>query len=156
MIEPAGSVARLDETIPGLIDTGCRGPIWISGPPEPLTAQAVEDFYVNPFSVDDEILFIFSRQARPSAPEGSIRGRLTVDDRECLRIDGYLVLWPPTVHPREDPLRLVDASLETLARVGDEVVVHGEAREPADYRYFENKMICDGPYWGAAAVEPVP
>jgi hypothetical protein len=69
-----------------------------------------------------------------------------------MRVEGYLVIWPPGVYLREEPLRIIDSSLKDIAQVGDTIALSGSERIPIDYRYFDNKVRCSGPYWGVNAV----
>ena len=69
-----------------------------------------------------------------------------------MQVAGYTVLWPPQTYLREEPLRLVGPDEARLAEVGQAVRITGAAKEPADYRYFADKVHCPAPYWGAAEV----
>ena len=73
-----------------------------------------------------------------------------------MRVKDYLLIWPPGVYLREEPLRIVDKGLEEIAQVGDRIQLSGAETSPAEYRYFENKVDCDGPYWGVNGVSRAP
>jgi hypothetical protein len=151
-MESATSMANSDDLIPGMPIDGCPGPYWVAGELESLVAQLVADVYVDPYSSGGRLLALFIHQSRPVTAEGAISGDLTVDDQGCMQVDEYTVLWPPGVFPREEPLRLVNQDDETIALVGATIQVSGSEKGPEDYRYFENKVRCRGPYWGAAEV----
>ena len=169
-------VARVGEPVrmgggsaPNPVDDGlsiatCPGPFWALGDIEPLTAQAIPDIIVQPLQIrqgdpaNSLINSFLLQQSRPAPEEGSLTGLLTVDQDGCLRVDGYTVLWPPDVWPRDDPDRLrfvrLDGSRETtVAALGRDVWLSGSQRQPEDYRYFENKVPCSGPYWGVATIK---
>ncbi len=151
-MESSASMARLDEVIPGLPLPNCPGPYWVAGELETLVEQSVPDIYVSPFSSGDRILAIFIEQSRPSQVEGAISGELTVDEQGCMRVGDYLAFWPPGAYLREEPLRVFDKQRNLVAQVGDAVELAGAEREPQDYRYFDNKIRCPGPYWGVGQI----
>jgi len=151
MESPIG-YARLDESIPGMPIEGCPGPYWVAGELETLVEQLIPDIYFEPFSSGGEILVYFVHQSRPSPETEILSGQLQLDDEDCLRVDGYLVIWPPGFFLREEPLRIIDSSLKDIAQVGDPIQLSGSEKRSADYRYFENKVRCSGPYWGVKAV----
>lgn len=131
----------------------CPGPYWILGSIETLAEQAIPDIYTQPAG---SAMFYF--QSKWAADEGSIRGVLAVDDG-CFRVDGYTILWPPNVWPDEDsdPLQIVfrgNGIEAMLFAVGDEVTLPGGEKTAVDYRFFENKVSCPGPFWGVAALLP--
>ncbi|MGH2541383.1 MAG: hypothetical protein ACRDIB_01215, partial [Ardenticatenaceae bacterium] len=139
----------------------CPGPYWILGEIDSMAEQAIPDIYANPFSVNDEIRALLLQQSRPAPEEGLLTGILTVDDQRCVRVAEYVILWPPDVWPREqgDSFRFVRVEgerEETVAVIGEAVRLTGSERRPDDYRYFENKVPCEGPYWGVATVELLP
>ncbi|MDQ4078262.1 MAG: hypothetical protein M3220_18705 [Chloroflexota bacterium] len=138
----------------------CPGPYWILGEIDSVAEQAIPDIWVNPFLVEEEILALVAQQSKPAPEEGVLTGTLTVDEQRCLRVDGYVVLWPPDVWPRDREgsfyfVEVVGEREEPVAVVGEMVRLTGTERQPADYRYFENKVRCSGPYWGVATVEPL-
>lgn len=145
--------------IPGMPINACRGPYWILGDIESLEAQAIPDLYVQPFQMDERrSLGVFLYQSKPAPEAETLVGALFIDEQGCLRVGDYAVLWPPNVWPNEDahPLRIVAGNVidgETVAFVGGEVQLPGAERTAADYRFFENKVPCHGPYWGVARVE---
>ncbi len=170
------AVARVGEPVqmgggsaPNPIDDGlpiatCPGPYWTLGDIESLTSQAIPDITVQPLQIhqgndaNSVVNSFFLQQSRPAPEEDSLPGLLTVDQDGCLRVDGYTVLWPPDVWPRDDPDRLrfvhLDGSGETtVAALGRDVWLSGSQRQPEDYRYFENKVPCSGPYWGVASIK---
>ena len=151
-MESSAAQTRLDEVIPGLPLPNCPGPYWVAGELETLVEQSVPDIYVSPFSSGDQILAIFVEQSRPSQVEGAISGELTVDEQGCMRVGDYLVFWPPGAYLREEPLQVFDKQRNLVAQVGDVVELAGAEREPQDYRYFDNKMRCPGPYWGVGEI----
>ena len=131
----------------------CPGPYWILGSIETLTEQAIPDIYTQPAG---SAIFYF--QSKWAADEGSVSGVLTVDDG-CFRVDGHTILWPPNVWPDEDsdPLQIVfrgNGIEATLFTVGDEITLAGGEKTAVDYRFFENKVTCPGPFWGVAALSP--
>jgi hypothetical protein len=83
-----------------------------------------------------------------------IEGRL-FEDNGCLRLKEFLLILPPDTYLREDPLRLVDGDLEPIAQIGEAVQVTGADKNAADYRYFDNKVQCAGPYWGVNQITAV-
>ena len=131
----------------------CPGPYWILGSTETLAEQAVPDIYTQPAG---SAIFYF--QSKWAADEDSVSGVLAVDDG-CFRVDGYTIFWPPNVWPNEDaePLQImfrangVEALLFT---VGEEITLPGSEKTAVDYRFFENKVSCPGPFWGVAALSP--
>jgi hypothetical protein len=149
-IESPTAQASFEKLIPGLSQTGCSGPYWVAGELETLAEQAVADLYISPFSSDDRILAIFMEQSRPSQIEGTITGELTVDGQGCMRVDDYLVFWPPGAYLREEPLRVLNAEGVLLGQLGGTIELSGGEKGSQDYRYFENKVNCPGPYWGAS------
>lgn len=151
--ESAGAGERLAELIPGMPIPGCPGPYWIAAPLETAAQQAVPDIYSDAFT-SGGLLAQFIYQSIPAEAEGEISGELTLDAQKCIRVAGYTVLWPPKVWPREAPLRLVWEGEIPLAAFGDVVRIPGAEKGPGDYRYFENKIPCPGPYWAAADVLP--
>ncbi|HYN89230.1 MAG TPA: hypothetical protein VER55_11895, partial [Ardenticatenaceae bacterium] len=156
-VRMGGGFSTLDETSISYVEA-CGASAWILGSIESLEAQAIPDIYADPFSVDDEIVALFLHQSRPTPEESVLSDELIVDEQHCLRVAGYAVIWPPDVWPREDgeSLRIVKVagdSEETVATVGQQVRLAGAERTPDDYRFFENKVPCEGPYWGVAAFE---
>lgn len=149
-MESPASMARYDDLIPGLAAAGCPGPYWIAGELETLAAQARPDVYVDPFTSNGQLLALFIHQSRPAKDEGILSGPLLIDDQGCMQVEGNTILWPPGVYLREDPLRLVDDSEETIAHVEDEIEISGTQTSSGDYRYFDDKVQCPGPFWGAA------
>lgn len=147
-MESAASMAGFDELIPGLPLTNCPGPYWVAGELETLAEQAIPDIYINPFSSGDRILALFIFQSQPSAVEGTISGELSVDSKGCLRLGEHTVFWPPDSYLRENPLRIFNSQNKLLARVGDTIELSGAEKQPQDYRFFDNKITCSGPYWG--------
>jgi hypothetical protein len=170
------AVARVGEPVrmgggsaPNLVDNRlsiatCPGPFWALGDIEPLTAQAIPDITVQPLQIrigdlaNSAVNSFFLQQSRPAPEEGSLTGLLTVDQDGCLRVDGYAVLWPPDVWPRDDPdqlrfVRLNGRSETTVAALGRDVWLSGSQRQPEDFRYFKNKVPCSGPYWGVATIK---
>jgi len=74
-------------------------------------------------------------------------------------VDGYTIFWPPDIWPDEDanPLQIVyrkDGVEAVMFTVGDEVTLPGSEKTAVDYRFFENKVSCPGPFWGVAALSP--
>ena len=95
-----------------------------------------------------QILAWFVSHSRSSPETEILSGELVLDEASCIRLEGYLLILPPETYLREDPLRIVDHELHELARIGDLIQVTGAEKGPDDYRYFENKVHCPGPYWG--------
>ncbi|MAU01830.1 MAG: hypothetical protein CL608_32235 [Anaerolineaceae bacterium] len=131
----------------------CPGPYWILGSIETLAEQAIPDIYTQPVG---SAIFYF--QSKWAADEGSISGVLAIDDG-CFRVDGHTILWPPNVWPDEDaePLQIVfrgNGIEVTMFAVGDEITLPGGEKTAVDYRFFENKVSCPGPFWGVAALSP--
>jgi hypothetical protein len=147
------------KAVPGLPIEACPGPYWALGEFKNLAAQAIPDIFVNTVQVDGLFLPAFFLYQSKLAPEEDIlSGTLTLDEDRCFRIGGYTLLWPPDVWSREEPgpLRFVrvDGETETtFAVLGEEVHLPGAERTPDDYRFFENKVQCEGPYWGVATIE---
>lgn len=150
-IETSSSMEGYAELIPGLPLPNCPGPYWVAGPLETMAQQAVPDIYANPFSTGDRILATILNQSRPSAGEEVLTGELMVDEQGCMRVAGHTILWPPDSFLREDPLRLV-YERDVVVPIGDPILITGEVKTAQDYRYFENKVHCPGPYWGANEV----
>lgn len=148
-IESPNGMAGYDELIPGLPLPGCPGPYWVAAPLETVAEQAMPDVYVDPFSSGGRILALFIQQSRPSDVEGTLTGKLVVDEDGCMRVADHTILWPPGIFPREEPLRLVSTGEAPLADVGDMVTISGAVKQAGDYRYFENKVPCPAPFWGA-------
>ena len=131
----------------------CPGPYWILGSIETLAEQSIPDIYTQPAG---NAIYYF--QSRPAAADDTLSGVLVVADG-CFQVDGYTVIWPPDVWPDEDvePLQIVyrkndvEAPLFTL---GDEVTLLGGEKTPEDYRFFDNKVTCPGPFWGVAGLLP--
>ena len=147
-VESTRAMAGFDEVIPGMPIDGCPGPYWVAAPLETLSEQSVPDIYFEPFSSGGKILAWFVNQSRPSPETEILSGDLVLDEEGCLRLEDYLLILPPETYLREDPLRIVDRRLDEIARVGELIQVTGAEKEPDDYRYFENKVRCPGPYWG--------
>jgi hypothetical protein len=147
-VENSRGMVGLDEMIPGMPIDGCSGPYWIAAPLETMTEQSVPDIYFQPFSNDDQILAWFVNQSRPSPETEILSGELALDEAGCLRLEGYLLILPPETYLREDPLRIVYRGLDEIAQFGDSIQVTGAEKDADDYRYFNNKVRCSGPYWG--------
>lgn len=150
--------------IPGLPLSNCPGPYWVLGNIETLEAQAIPDIYVELIDVNTPEGNAFAsqglilHQSKPAPEEDLLSGKLTLDEDRCFRVGGYTLLWPPDVWPRQElgPFRFVRVEGETettVAMLGEEVRLPGAERFPGDYRFFENKVQCEGPYWGVAYVE---
>lgn len=150
-VESMSGAKAVDNSIPGMPLEGCSGPYWIAAPLETMVEQAVADVYVNPFLSDDHQFGHFIFQSRASEVEGTISGELVIEEG-CMRVADHTILWPPNIYPREEPLRLVTDGEEHVAYYGDTISISGAVKEADDYRYFENKVDCPGPYWGANAV----
>lgn len=134
----------------------CPGPYWILGSTETLAEQAIPDIYPQPVNIGSGVMYY--SQSRAAADEGNISGLLTIEDG-CFQVDGHTILWPPDVWPNEDadPLQIVyrkDGVEAVLFTVGDEVDLPGSEKTAVDYRFFENKVTCPGPYWGVATLAP--
>lgn len=131
----------------------CPGPYWILGSTETLAEQAIPDIYTQPAGGA-----IYYFQSKAATNEGGISGVLAVE-AGCFRVDGYTILWPPNVWPDEDadPLQIVyrkDGVEAVLFAVGNEVTLMGGVKTAVDYRFFDNKVTCPGPYWGVASLVP--
>ena len=113
----------------------------------PLLGQAAAAYLARCLS-DGQILAWFVYQSRSSPEKEMLSGELALDEKRCLRLKEYLLILPPDTYLREDPLRLVDGDLEPIAQIGEAVQVTGAERKAGDYRYFDNKVQCAGPYWG--------
>jgi hypothetical protein len=147
-VENACGVESINEKIPGMPIEGCPGPYWVAAPLETMVEQSIPDIYFEPFSSGGEIVTWFVNQSRPSPETESLGGELILDEASCLRLDEYLLILPPETYLREDPLRIVDRRLDEIARPGDIIQVTGAEKDTDDYRFFENKVHCPGPYWG--------
>ncbi len=150
--ESSRAIERINEQIPGLSDSPCSGPYWISAPLETVEEQAKADIYQDPFSSGGRILALFIYQSRPAGGDELISGELMVDSQGCMHVGDYTILWPPNVYPREEPLRIVGDNEREIASVGDVIQIRGSEKSAQDYRFFENKIRCPAPYWGAAEV----
>jgi hypothetical protein len=133
----------------------CPGPYWILGGIETLAEQAIPDIdiYTEPASAA-----IYYYQSKPAADEDAISGTLTIEDG-CYRVDGYTIFWPPNIWPDgdADPLEIVyrkDGVETVMFALGDEVTLPGREKTAVDYRFFENKVTCPGPFWGVAILLP--
>ena len=134
----------------------CPGPYWILGSIETMAEQAIPDIYLQPVSTGSGAIYYF--QSKAAVAEGSISGSLNVEDG-CFRVDGYTIFWPPDVWPDEDadPLQIVyrkDGIEAVLFAVGDEITLTGGEKTAENYRFFENKVACPGPFWGVAPLSP--
>jgi hypothetical protein len=147
-VESTRAMAGFDEVIPGMPIDGCPGPYWVAAPLETLSEQSVPDIYFEPFSSGGKILAWFVNQSRPSPETEILSGDLVLDEEGCLRLEDYLLILPPETYLREDPLRIVDRGLDEIAQIGDSIQVTGAEKGADDYRYFDNKVRCPGPYWG--------
>ena len=131
----------------------CPGPYWILGSIETLAEQAIPDIYVQPAG---NAIFYF--QSKWAADEGNLSGILTVEDG-CFRVDNHTILWPLNIWPDEDsdPLQIVfrgNGIEAAMFAVGDEITLPGTEKTAVDYRFFDNKVTCPGPFWGVAALLP--
>lgn len=153
-VENSRGMAGIDEMIPGMPIDGCPGPYWVAAPMETMDEQSVPDIYFQPFSDDDQILAWFVNQSRPSPETEVLSGELKVDEAGCLRLEECLLILPPETYLREDPLRIVDRALDEIAQIGDSIQVTGAEKHADDYRYFNNKVRCAGPYWGVNQIRP--
>ncbi len=132
----------------------CPGPYWILGDIETLAEQAIPDIYLQPAGGA-----IYYYQSKAAADTGTIHGTLLIDSLDCFRVDGYAILWPPNIWPDEDadPLEMVyrkDGVEAVMFTLGDEVTLPGSEKTAEDYRFFNNKVACPGPFWGVAALSP--
>ena len=129
-----------------------------------LEAQVIPDIFVDLINVNisegnafaSQGLFLY--QSRSAPEEATITGKLTLDEDRCFRVGGFTLLWPPGVWPRQEPRPLRFVHLEgemetTIAVLGEEIRLTGAERSPGDYRFFENKVQCEGPYWGVATID---
>lgn len=145
--------------LPGMPLEACPGPYWILGSIETLEAQAIPDIDVYFVAGDgDAVRAVFYSQSKPAGGEAGITGVLTVEEG-CFRVGDYTILWPPDIWPNEDadPLQVVyrrDGVEALIVTVGEEVTLPGQERGPGDYRFFENKVNCAGPYWGVGLLQP--
>ncbi len=155
-IENSRGMDSLDEVIPGMPIDGCEGPYWVSADLETLVEQLVPDIYFEPFSSDDQTSVLYAAASRPSPETEILSGELRLDGDNCLRLDAYFLILPPETYFRENPLRLAGQGVEGEPRIGDQIQVSGAEKEPGDYRYFENKVTCPGPYWGANTITVLP
>jgi hypothetical protein len=147
-VENTRGMAGLNEMIPGMPIDGCPGPYWVAAPLETMAEQTVSDIYFEPFSSGNQILAWFVNQSRPSPETEILSGDLVRDEEGCLRLEEYLLILPPETYLREDPLRIVDRGLDEIGQIGDSIQVTGAEKDADDYRYFNNKVRCSGPYWG--------
>ena len=86
---------------------------------------------------------------------GEIRGTLR-EENSCLRIEGYLVIWPPHygADSENDQIRILDTGGHTLALVGEEVYMGGgEKPSLVGVIGVDEQLIraippeCPRPYW---------
>jgi hypothetical protein len=148
-VENSRGMAGLDEMIPGMPIDGCPGPYWVSAPLETMVEQTVPDITFQPFSSGDQILAWLVSQSMPSPETEILSGELVLDEEGCLRLEEYLLIMPPETYLRENPLRIADRGRDQIAQIGDLIRVTGAEKVADDYRYFDNKVRCSGPYWGA-------
>jgi hypothetical protein len=99
------------------------------------------------FTAAGQVIYLPVQPPNEASMAALIEGRLA-EVNGCLRLKEYLLILPPDTYLREDPLRLVDGDLEPIAQIGEAVQLTGAERKAADYRYFDNKVQCAGPYWG--------
>jgi hypothetical protein len=139
----------------------CPGPYWILGSIETLAEQAIPDIYPHHLINDagDTLRGIYYYQSKAAVNEGNLNGTLAIDDEGCFRVDNYTLFWPPNIWPDEDtdPLQIVfrGNGIEVpMFAVGDEITLPGGEKTAEDYRFFENKITCPGPFWGVAALLP--
>lgn len=154
-VENTSGMAGLDEMIPGMPIDGCNGPYWVAATLETMVEQSVPDIYFQPFSSDDQILVWFVNQSSPSKEIEILSGELVLDEKGCLRLDEYLLILPPDTHLLEEPLRIMGRGLDEIAQIGDSIQVTGAEKNSDDYRYFDNKVDCPGPYWGVNQISAV-
>lgn len=131
----------------------CPGPYWILGSIETLAEQSIPDIF--PQSANDAVYYY---QSKAAVDEATISGNLTIEDG-CFQVDGYTIFWPPNIWPDEDaePLQIVyrkDDVEAAMFTVGEEITLPGSEKTAEDYRFFENKVDCPGPFWGVAALSP--
>ena len=136
------------------LPAACPGPYWILGSVETIVEQSIPDIYTQPVG---EAIYYF--QSRAAANEGSLNGTLTIDADGCFRVADYTVFWPPDIWPDEDvnPLQIVyrkDGVEVVMFTVGDSIELAGGEKSSDDYRFFENKINCSGPFWGVARLLP--
>jgi len=159
--EPVGRVGEWtrmgggesDAVVEPEIPEVCPGPYWILGDIETMAEQAIPDLYTQP--AGNAIYYV---QSKAAVDEGSVSGILTIEEG-CFKVDGYTILWPPDVWPDEDanPLQIAyrkDGVEAVMFTLGDEVMLPGSEKTSDDYRFFENKVTCPGPFWGMAVLSP--
>jgi len=154
-VENTSGMAGLDEMIPGMPIDGCNGPYWVAAPLETMVQQSVPDIYFQPFSSGDQILAWFVNQSRPSTENEILSGELVLDGMGCLRLEEYLLILPPETYLVEEPLRIMGQGQGEMAQIGDSIQVTGAEKNSDDYRYFDNKVDCTGPYWGVNQISAV-
>lgn len=139
----------------------CPGPYWILGSTETLAEQGIPDIYTQPLINDagDTLRGIYYYQSKAAVNEGNHSGTLAIDDEGCFRVDNYTIFWPPNIWPDEDtdPLQIVfrgNGIEVAMFAVGDEITLPGGEKTAVDYRFFDNKVSCPGPFWGVAALSP--
>jgi hypothetical protein len=123
---------------------------------ETLVEQQLPDAYFEPFSSGSQILAWFVSRSRPSQETEALSGEMQVDDKGCLRIEQYLIIWPPGIYLRAEPLRIAGRAIEEDALVGDAIQFTGGEKSTHDYRYFDNNVSCSGPFWGVNSVAVIP
>ncbi|MGB3716033.1 MAG: hypothetical protein WA996_16530 [Candidatus Promineifilaceae bacterium] len=155
-MESSLSATRIDETIPGMPIEGCPGPYWVAAELETLVEQQIPDVYFESFSSGGRILARFVSQSRPSQETDTLTGELQIDEDGCLRLEQYLIIWPPGIYLREEPLRIVGSGIEDSALVGGTIQLTGGEKSADDYRYFDNKVSCSGPFWGVNTIALIP
>jgi len=154
-VENTSGMAGLDEMIPGMPIDGCNGPYWVAAPLETMVEQSVPDIYFQPFSSGDQTLAWFVNQSRPSTENEILSGELVLDGMGCLRLEEYLLILPPETYLVEEPLRIMGQGQGEMAQIGDSIQVTGAEKNSDDYRYFDNKVDCTGPYWGVNQISAV-
>ena len=134
--------------------TACSGPYWILGGIETMAEQAIPDIFTQPAAGA-----IYYYQSKAAANEGTVSGQLAIDSDGCFRVGGYAIFWPPDIWPDGDvdPMQIVyrkDGVEAVMFTLGDSVELAGSEKTAVDYRFFENKINCSGPYWGMASLVP--
>lgn len=155
VVENTRSMAGLNEMVPGMPIGGCPSPYWVAAPLETMVEQTMPDIYFQLFSSGDQILAWFVNQSRPSPEIEILSGELVLDEEGCLRLEEYLLIYPPETYLREDPLWNMDRGPDEIAQIGDSIQVTGAEKDADDYRYFDNKVRCSGPYWGVNQISAV-
>lgn len=134
-----------------------------AGEPEPL-ASPTPGFFIP--TLPPDLPVFFPRQVLVDGEwvrmTGEIRGNVVEVDG-CLRVNGYLVIWPPhySLAVENDVIHILDERGASLAVVGEEVYMGGGEKPSLAEVIGVNDEVsqaippeCSGPYWLSGGILP--